>query len=221
MRPALRRRLLLGVALLVAPGGCRRSPLPASCFTLEAPAEPVGFDAAIAIGVRPACAELRRGRVDWRQVSGPSLRALGITDGGFRLTARMPPLAEVVPMPLPWGVVPISPRTQGEIVVEATWRGDRGQTLTRRARVSAAPRSRGLPNTPVGARVYLGGAGWSLRARPVGSHAALAADGPAASLLPDVAGDWQLADGAGRTLALRTARYDQTPLDCGRRRAPA
>ena len=40
--------------------------------------------------------------------------------------------------------------------------------------------------------------------------------GGVASLLPDVAGDWRLADGGGRTLALRTARYDETPLDCGR-----
>ena len=35
-------------------------------------------------------------------------------------------------------------------------------------------------------------------------------------MVPDVAGDWRLADARGNTLGLRTGRYDETPLDCGR-----
>jgi hypothetical protein len=88
--------------------------------------------------------------------------------------------------------------------------------LRAEAHVAAASRSRGLPNTPVGARVHLGGDGWHVTARPAGSTAALDTAAGAASLLPDVAGDWRLADGSGHTLSLRTARYDETPLDCGR-----
>ena len=68
----------------------------------------------------------------------------------------------------------------------------------------------------MGARIHLGGDGWHVTARPAGSTATLDAAAGAASLLPDVAGDWRLADGSGHTLALRTARYDETPLDCGR-----
>ena len=65
--------------------------------------------------------------------------------------------------------------------------------------------------------IYLGGEGWRLTARPAGSHAVPGAPaGGLTSFVPDVSGDWRLADAAGRTLALRAARYDETPLDCGR-----
>jgi predicted CXXCH cytochrome family protein len=37
-----------------------------------------------------------------------------------------------------------------------------------------------------------------------------------ASLQPDASGEWYLLDGDGRQLILRSARYDETPLDCGR-----
>ncbi len=208
------RPWLVSAALLATPLACRRAPPAETCFVLDAPAQPVGFDAPIAITVRPGCPQLRRGRIEWRQTRGPTLRDLRVEDDGARLTARMPALADVIPAPVPWGIIPISPRTQGEVVLEAIWR-DGSTALRREARVVAAPRARGLPNTPVDARVHLGGEGWTVRRRPDGSTATLAG-GRVASLLPDVAGDWLLADGAGRTLALRTARHDQTPLDCGR-----
>ena len=118
--------------------------------------------------------------------------------------------------PLPWGVVPLSPRTRGEVVLEATWRDGRGAEERHEVRVAAAARARGLPNTPLDARVYLGGAGWHVDACPRGGTAALATSGGATSLRPDVAGDWRLIDGGGRALTLHAARYDQTPLDCGR-----
>ena len=97
MRCASRGQFLLGVALLVAPSGCRRNPLPASCFTLEAPEQPVGFDAPIAIAVRlrdRRSARLRRATTGaGRLASGAAARRCvrsASTDGGFRLTARMP-----------------------------------------------------------------------------------------------------------------------------------
>ena len=92
--------------------------------------------------------------------------------------------------------------------------------LARDVPLAAAARSRGLGNTPTGARVYLAGRGWRLLAAPPahprGAAALATNSGGAASFLPDVSGDWTLADGDGRELRLRTAHYDETPLDCGR-----
>src|SRR4029079_9878458 len=130
---------------------------------------------------------------------------MDVTNDGFQLTGRLASLAQTVGA-VPWGVVPLSPRTRGEIALVATWADNRGANIAREIRVAAADRSRGLPNTPVGVRTYLGGASWQVTARPAGSSAALGKTGGGASLLPDVSGDWRLADGDGRTLALRAGR---------------
>ena len=209
-----------GASLLFATSvGCRRSPAPATqerdCLRLEAPTAPVGFDAPFSLRATLACGATG-GRVEWRQTAGPALRGAAAQADGLTFTARTPSIADALGAPPPWGIVPLSPATRGEVVVEATWTGDGGRRLRAEAHVAAASRSRGLPNTPVGARVHLGGDGWHVTARPAGSTATLDAAAGAASLLPDVAGDWRLADGRGHTLALRTARYDETPLDCGR-----
>ena len=152
----------------------------------------------------------------WRQLEGPPLAEMKPSADGFTLEARLATLAQTRPGPVPWGVVPVSPATRGDVVLIARWAAGPGVNLTRQIRVSASPRSRGLPNTPVGVRVTLGGEGWHVTARPANSAAALEIAAGVASLLPDVAGDWRLADGGGRTLALRSGRYDETPLDCGR-----
>jgi hypothetical protein len=211
---------LVGIgALAVSPLACRRpEPVRTECLRLDAPRAPVGFDAPFSIMATLDCPEAHGGRVEWRQVEGPPLRSLSPVGDGFHVTGRMPALRDIVPGPgdLPWGVVPLSPRTRAEVVVRATWSDDRGHSLMRDARVAAAHRSRGLPNTPVGVRVHLGGQGWHITTRPAGSTAALTGGRGFASLLPDVAGDWKLADGDGRPLALRAGRYDETPLDCGR-----
>ena len=216
-----RAGILAGAGALALTGvACRKhEPAPAAprgCLILEGPQAPVGFNATFSIRANLACDGPGGGRVVWRQIEGPALRDLEPARDGFALTARMPPLADAVGGQIPWGVVPLSPRTRGEIVLRATWSDDRGHTHTGDVRVAAADRSRGLPNTPVGVRVYLGGSGWRITARPNDSHATLDTPGGDASLLPDVSGDWRLADGGGRKLALRTGRYDETPLDCGR-----
>jgi hypothetical protein len=206
-------------ALALAAAACRRPrPPDGACLALRAPEAPVGFGAGLAITAAPSCPGVPRGRVDWRQVGGPPLAELATDGDGFRLRARMPALADALGGPAPWGVVPLAPRTRGEVTLEASWSDGRGHALAppRRVVVAAAARSRGLPNTPIGARVYLGGGGWRLGARPDGSGAGLESDGGAASLLPDVPGDFELSDGAGRALTLRAGRYDETPLDCGR-----
>ena len=216
-----RRLAATGASLLIATSiACRRSPPPAmpqpDCLRLEAPTAPVGFDTTFSVRATLTCGATG-GSVEWRQTAGPALRGAAASTEEMTFTARMPPLADALGAAPPWGIVPLSPATRGEVVIEATWTGDAGRRLRAEARVAAASRSRGLPNTPVGARVHLGGDGWNITARPVGSTATLDTAAPgAASLLPDVAGDWRLADRSGYTLALRSARYDETPLDCGR-----
>jgi hypothetical protein len=205
-------------ALALASFACRRhEPAPVECLRLDGPREPVGFGATFTIKVTLACAQYTGGRVEWRQAAGVPLAAMTVASNGFQLTAQMSSLADNARgSAVPWGVVPLSPRTRGEIALVATWADDHGVNVAREIRIAAAPRSRGLPNTPVGARVYLGGKGWHVTAHPPSSSGALDLTGGVASLLPDVSGDWRLADADGRTLALRSGRYDATPLDCGR-----
>jgi NAD-dependent dihydropyrimidine dehydrogenase PreA subunit len=204
---------LLGVA---APA-CRRASAPCggAAIELAGPAEPVGFETPFMVTARPRCAEARAGAITWR-VLGAAPTSLAPSDDGFTLRARTPTLAESLGGPAPWGVVPISPRTRGELTLEAVWRDGHGAEERHEIAVAAAPRARGVPNTAMGARVYLGGAGWRLDARPAGSAVRLEETPGAPSLVPDVAGEFHLVDGAGRALALRAGRYDETPLDCGR-----
>jgi hypothetical protein len=215
--PLARAGLLAGAsALALVPLACHnRDVLPVECLRLEGPRQPVGFGGTFSIKATLNCPQLAGGRIEWRQSEGTPLAAMSVAGDGLALTARLPTLAESIGA-VPWGVVPLSPRTRGETVLVATWSDNRGARLDREIHVAASDRSRGLPNTPVGVRVYLGGAGWHVTARPADSDTALEVKGGVASLLPDVAGDWRLADADGRTLALRSGRYDETPLDCGR-----
>jgi hypothetical protein len=214
----VRRGLALAVVAAAAPA-CGRPH--AACdgvarVALVAPVAPVGFDADFTVEARPLCPEARAGAITWRATAGGAAVALSTSDGGFSARGRTPALAAALGATPPWGVVPLSPRTRGEVLIEATWRDARGAEERHEARVVAAPRARGLPNTALGARVYLGGAGWHVTARPAGAGGALEASGGATSLVPDAVGDWRLVDGAGRALTLRAGRYEDTPLDCGR-----
>ena len=215
----MRRALALAVFAMAATPACRRAPSACGAgarVALVAPAAPVGFDADFTIEARALCPEARAGTMAWRALSGVAASALSITDGGFAVQVRTPTLVTAVGAPLPWGVVPLSPRTRGEVVLEATWRDGAGAEERHEVRVAAAPRARGLPNTALGTRIYFGGAGWRVDAHPPGAAATLDATGGTTSLMPDAAGDWRLVDGAGRALTLRAGRYDETPLDCGR-----
>jgi hypothetical protein len=215
-------RLVLGVALVGGLGlapACRRAAtgcVDGARVALVAPRAPIGWDAPFSVEVTAACADARAGAVTWRQLAGPPARELTTTDGGFTLRARTPTLAAALGAPPPWGVVPLSPRTRGQVVLEATWSDGAGRRERHEITVAAAARARGLPNVAVGARVSLGGVGWRLVDGPPSSAARVEAADGSASLLPDVAGDYHLVDVAGRALVLRAARYDETPLDCGR-----
>ncbi len=194
-----------------ASGGARRVRLRAF-LSVDEPVAQVGWDAQARIEVRPGCREALAGRVEWTQVGGPRLAALATARNGFVVNARTPPFEGEVP----WGVVPVSPRTRGEVVLEARWRGSSGPEVRRRVRIAAGPRATGLPSVPVGGQVLLGGRGWTIVEPPRGARAELAPGAEVTSFVPDVVGTWRLRDADDRELMLRAGRYDDTPLDCGR-----
>jgi hypothetical protein len=155
------------------------------------------------------------GDVVWTQVAGPTLSDVVTTPRRF--SARMPSLAEKPGDDLPWGIVPFSPRTRGEVIIEAEWRPARGGPSVRRSvRVAAAARSRGLPNVPLGQRLYLGGVGWHMSSGPASTSATVRDLHGRSTFTPDREGVFTLADGAGKVLRVQAGRYDDTPLDCGR-----
>jgi hypothetical protein len=139
----------------------------------------------------------------------------------MQFEARMPDTREVDLEAPPWGIVPISPRTSGEVVLEAEWRPARkgeGAPVRRRVVLSAASRSHGLTNVAVDEGVLLAAPSWSVAGAPPGAIAVAKPIGGMSRLVPDVSGDWVLRDENGRSLAIRAGRYDETPLDCGRSR---
>jgi hypothetical protein len=217
---AVNARRALGIVMVTALAGvcaCRR--VAPSCpggalVALDAPAAPVGFGASFTVVAKPRCAAAQGGTIRWRRFGGST----DVEPTGFIGRASTPTLAETLGGPAPWGVIPLSPRTRGEVVLEAIWSDDTGAEERHEVHVAAAPRARGLASTPVGTRVYLGpfDSTWHLDARPAKSAAVVEPTAGAPSLVPDVAGDYRLVDGAGRALTLRAARYDETPLDCAR-----
>jgi hypothetical protein len=186
-------------------------------FDVEGDLTNVGFDRPISVDVRPANARAGSGEISWRQVSGPPLSDLETSDHGFHLSARTPRLTDLVPLPLPWGILPLSPRTRGDIVLEAEWHHGRGSAVVRkRVEITSAARSRGLPNVPVHQRIYLGGGRWHVTESPPGDAAPVEDESGVSTFVPDREGTWTLADEANRTIRLQAGRYDETPLDCGR-----
>ncbi|HEX7671664.1 MAG TPA: multiheme c-type cytochrome, partial [Polyangiaceae bacterium] len=183
------------------------------------PLAQVGFDAPFAVTAQPGCSEARAGSIAWRQVSGLPLRDTRVDQDGFRFSARTVRLEDALGERPAWGIVPLSPRTRGEAVLEATWQASgasAASAVTRRVRVSAAARARGLPNVVVGARLYVGGEGWHVVSAPTDSHAAVSAEPGFAAITPDVRGTFTLGDTLGHPLRIVAGKYDETPLDCGR-----
>ncbi len=126
----------------------------------------------------------------------------------------MPPLPASPARPR-FGIVPLSARTRGEVELRASY-SDGGAPSERVLHVSAAARSRGLPNVGVSARLYLAGEGIRVLSRPDGSQADVEVEGGATALTPDRTGTYTLEDASGRSFRLFAGRYDETPLDCGR-----
>jgi hypothetical protein len=177
----------------------------------------IGFDTPFSVVVDVLGAPQRSFDVRWKQIGGVPLRDVAVTERGLRFSARTPRLADCREETLPWGVIPLSPRTRGEIVLEAEWQlGSDGTSRHESIVIAAAARSRGLPNVAVDQRIYLGGSGWRIDEAPSGAAASLEEHEGIASLRPHSRGIWHLSDGEGRALRIQAGRYVETPLDCGR-----
>ena len=180
------------------------------------PQPQVGFDSVFALAANVAAGP-RPKHIEWRQIAGTALPELQPSEDGYHLSGRTvsweTALGTTEP---PWGIVPISPRTRGEAVLEASWSDEKGKPSRHEVRVAAASPARGLTTIPTGARVYLGGQGWHIVRAASGSRAALDERDGLASFMPDLSGVWRLRDGKGRALDLIAGRYDDVPLDCSR-----
>jgi Cytochrome c554 and c-prime len=176
-----------------------------------------GYGQRFQIAVEPGCQKAARGRIEWKFLGGSAPAEWLVADRGFLLRGRLPSMREAFGDVLPWGIVPISPRTRGQIRLHATFRDDAGVVgLERTLTVSAAARSTGVANVSIGKRVYLGGKGWSVRSRPDDSDAAVLDGDLAASITPDRSGRFVLGDAQDKSLVLMVGALDATPLDCGR-----
>ena len=177
---------------------------------------PVGFDATVEVDVGPGCPERGRGEIDWRQVEGPALPELVALDQGFRLRVRMPRFEQVHPEATEAGIVPISPRTQGRVVLEARFRAAGAPELRRKLVLVATSRATGLGSVAVSQQLLLAGSGWQVRHAPPRGAATIDVRSVPVRFTPDAPGRWTLEDAQGHVLTLQASWHDKTPLDCGR-----
>ena len=166
----------------------------------------LGFDAPFTITLTPGCREALAEKVEWSQTGGERV-GLSVEQNGFVVRGRTRPLAA----PAPWGIVPLSPRTRGELELTA-----KSGTHSLKVRLSAAARASGLPSLALSQRVLLGGSGWRVRERARGGKAEVLPAGTLASFQPDARGRWVLEDGDKRELSLVAGTHADTLLDCGR-----
>jgi hypothetical protein len=174
------------------------------------------YGAPVRIDVKTGCEQGRTGTFEWRQISGAPLADMEATDSGFSFSFRTAARGALLPDPLPWGVVPISAHASGEALLEARFTSDRGEERVEHLTVTAAPRSRGLPNVPVGVPVPLSPSAWRVLESPRGAAARVDAGNGIEWLRVNDAGRYRIADAGNRELVLLAQRYDRTPLDCGR-----
>jgi hypothetical protein len=173
-----------------------------------------GFDAPFTLGIEPGCREAAGGSVEWRQIDGLRV-ALELEQSGFVARGRTPAIGTLPPTALLPGIVPISPRTRGELVFEATWRGA-GHEAKTMVTISAAARATGLPSVAPGQRVLLAGPGWRVRERPRAGRAEVEPHAGLLALRPDARGRWLLEDAGGNPLSIAVGTHAEAALDCGR-----
>ena len=166
----------------------------------------IGFDAPFVVTLTPGCREALTSKVEWKQTGGAPVE-ISTEQGGLVVRGRTPAFNA----PLPWGIVPLSPRTRGQIELTAT-----SGAHSLKIRVSAAARSSGLPSLALSQRVLLGGTQWRVKERAKDGKAEIMTKGPHTSFQPDARGRWVLVDGDGRDLALVVGTHSETLLDCGR-----
>lgn len=166
----------------------------------------LGFDAPFVVTLVPGCREALRSRISWKQVGGKPVQ-LSPSKDGLVLRGRTTSFGGSAP----WGVVPVSARTQGKFELRATT-----EKFSLRVRGAAAARSGGLPSVPVSQKILLGGSGWRIDSPAPGGVGRLTDRGSQTWFQPDARGRWTLKDGQGRVLSLAAGSHSETPLDCGR-----
>jgi len=187
-------------------------------FSIDGERDQVGFGRRFTVEAKPMCPEAEREAVEWRVV-GDEIAGLAVAADGRTVSGTMPSFEEATGGSASPGIVPISPRTRGTRALRARVLGaDGGVLFEREISIHAAARATGLPSVAIGARTYLGGEGWSVLRGPLETHAIIEPRGAGIStFVPDLAGRYVLADGAGGGLAIAAGSHAATPLDCGRR----
>jgi len=102
----------------------------------------IGYDKPFSIDVAVGCpeAQAKKAHLEWKQVEGPPLLEWRVDADGLRVHARTRPFADVHEETSRWGIVPVSPRTQGRYALEASWRVD-GATVARSVVVTSIARA--------------------------------------------------------------------------------
>ncbi len=185
------------------------------------PLDRVGFGRPFTLRLLPGCREAITGRVRWRILRGPRI-PLHPEAHGFRLSGRLPDASatgalEHAPR---WGIVPLTPRTRGEVVLEGTWRGPPPHDGMRlQVVVAATDRANGVPSLAPTQQIWLAGSGWRVLTRPRDARGTVTPPRqglPWSRFEPDRSGSWLLRDETGRPLQIRVGRFEETRLDCGR-----
>lgn len=175
----------------------------------------VGLGQRFTISAEPACREAEPLVTSFEIRGGAPLERIEFGETGrsfVAVTDGTPPLSDRA------GIVAVSAREQQRhrsliaFRVQLPDGTTREQTLS----ISAVARSSGLPNVGLMHPVLLSGGGWQLLEKPIESAAALRSGAGFSELVPDAPGTYRLGDGSRQELLLRSGRYDQTPLDCGR-----
>jgi hypothetical protein len=224
---ALRLRQDLGPVRVNVPGACpvvvekprgapavverRVEPL----FDLGPQVRVVGPARRFEIRAKALCSDAKRARIDFRVKSGAPLDDVRLEDAGrtFSATTRGP---NHVTREFDWGIVPVSANERSVTEIVAHIRPSDGWSFERKFEIAALARASGLPSVALGHGVLLEGSGLRLLKKPESSRAELRVLGNFAELVPDVRGDFALADAVGRELVIQGGRYDEMPLDCGR-----
>lgn len=184
---------------------------------IEAPAAmaAVGWSTHVRLEVKEQCAEARGGTISWSVIEG-AVASLTVAPDGRAIDV----VTVAAPQgPLPWGVVPLSPRTRGAARLAAEWRSSGGATLVRHVDIAAMPRATGIPSIARGQDVLLSGTHWTL-VRAIPKEAAMTLSPiPGRSDLSrfraSTTGQFVFMSAEG-ALSIRAGLHEEVPLDCGR-----
>jgi hypothetical protein len=210
--------LLPGLCPLAIPAG-EAAPQPVSAtrlFDLPDSLAQVGYDAAVVLEVRPGCPEAAQGELHWRQVEGEPLAALHSEVRGQRLSFRTLPRAHFFAEASSEGIVAVSPRSQGRVVLEAVANVPGMLTQRQRLTVTSIARATGLSSIAVGQRIMLDDVGYRVTRGLQGSRAAMPSADGMQTFLPEASGRYELTDAQGESLEVQAVRHDHTPMDCAR-----